>query len=514
MVKPFPISVRLTQKRLAVLLVLLVLLPFVVLCFYSHPAADDYADAVQRRKLGFWPMQCDLYFHLTGRVFTSVILTEASPLVLGLLDVYWVVPLLTLVLVLTSLYTLLTVLLGAVWSRATRLLAAAIMLALWLLQNPGVAESVYWFNGLAVYTVPTAVLIFWLAALVRYWQAGSPRACFGWLGLVLLLGTAVLWSNEIIALPLLAVVGGLWGWEWWRGGPRRGALALALAWFGLALAGSLLAPGNAARAAIIAVPVSWLWVLGGSMASSAYLLLNWASSGVLLFGTALAVPALAQLIAALPLALGRLGRLQPTQLLLAAGGLLALLPVAALPSYWATGGLMPPRARASLYLLFLLGWFAAVLAGLLAARATTWWPALVAYRGRWPLGAAVLLWAGLLLNFATDHNQRIAHRDLGRASNNAVLAYRDWLSGTAARYDATLRARYRLMRAAPANRRQQVAALSRTARPVSLLFYDITTDSTFVFNADYARYFHQKAVWTGPGGDGHPPKFYQPAAGD
>ena len=68
-----------TQKRLAVLLVLLVLLPFVVLCFYSHPAADDYADAVQRRKLGFWPMQCDLYFHLTGRVFTSVILTEASP---------------------------------------------------------------------------------------------------------------------------------------------------------------------------------------------------------------------------------------------------------------------------------------------------------------------------------------------------------------------------------------------------------------------------------------------------
>ncbi|GAA3987761.1 hypothetical protein GCM10022407_35460 [Hymenobacter antarcticus] len=492
------------------LLVLLVLLPFVVLCFYSHPGADDYSDAVQRRELGFWVVQRDLYLHFTGRLFTSVILTEASPLVRGLLDVYWLVPLLTLNLVLGSLYTLLTVLVGVVWTRPVRLLAAAIVLALWLLQNPSVAESVYWFNGLAVYTVPTAVLIFWLAALVRYWQADCSRARAGWLGLGLLLGTAVLWSNEIIALPLLAAVGGLWGWEWWRGGPRRASLALAVGWYGLALAVSLLAPGNMARANIIAVPVSWSWVIGGSLASSAYLLLNWASSGVLLFGTALALPALARVVAAAPQPLRRLATLRPSQLLVAAGGLLALLPLAALPNYWATGGLMPPRARASMYLLFLLGWFAAVLAGLLVARAATWWPVLVAYPGRWPLGAAALLWAGMLLNLVTDHNQRVAHRDLGRASNSAVLAYRDWLSGSAARYDASLRARYRLMRTAYPARWLQVAPLSRTARPVSLLYYDITTDSAFTFNRDYARYFHQKAVWTGPGGQGHPPKFYQP----
>ena len=67
---------------------MLVLLPFVVLCFYSHPGADDYSDALQRRELGFWVMQRDLYLHLTGRLFTSVILTEASPLVRGLLNVY------------------------------------------------------------------------------------------------------------------------------------------------------------------------------------------------------------------------------------------------------------------------------------------------------------------------------------------------------------------------------------------------------------------------------------------
>lgn len=136
--------------------------------------------------------------------------------------------------------------------------------------------------------------------------------------------------------------------------------------------------------------------------SSAYLLLNWASSGVLLFGTVLAVPALVRLVAVPSPALGRLATLWPFQLLVGAGYLLALLPLAALLNYWATGGLMPPRARASMYLLFLLGWFAVVLAGLLAARTAAWWPVLVAYPGRWPVPAAGLLWAGLLLNLTTD----------------------------------------------------------------------------------------------------------------
>ena len=88
------------------------------------------------------------------------------------------------------------------------------------------------------------------------------------------------------------------------------------------------------------------------------------------------------------------------------------------------------------------------------------------------------------------------------------------MGGTAARYDAILRARYRLLRAAPANRQQEVKPLPKTARPISLLYYDITTDSAFAFNRNYARYFYQKAVWTGLGGDGHPPKFYQPPAED
>ena len=156
-----------------------------------------------------------------------------------------------------------------------------------------------------------------------------------------------------------------------------------------------------ARADLIAVAVPLPVLALGPVAASVYLLLNWLSSGVLLATTALALPALDRLVAARPRALGPLYSLRPRQLLLALGMLLALLPLADLPSYWATGGLMPPQARAGLYLLFLLGWFAGMLAALVAGRRQAWQQQQAARAGLPPL-ATGLLWGGLLLQLATQ----------------------------------------------------------------------------------------------------------------
>ncbi|NVO32644.1 DUF6056 family protein [Hymenobacter lapidiphilus] len=507
-----------TQKALAALLVFLTILPFVVLCFYSHPAFDDFSDAVQRRNAGFWTIQQDLYQHLTGRLFTSVVLTEASPLVYdrGLAN-YWLAPLGTLVLLGSSLYALVAAVVKQAWEGGAKLLATGVLLALWLVQNPSVAESVYWFNGLAVYTIPCALLVFWLAVVVQWWPAEARHRTV-WLVLNLILGTCVLWSNEIIALPLLAVIVGLCGWEWWRRRPRRKKrrwqLLGLLSWFCGALAFSLLAPGNMARAAIIDIAVPWHKVLLGPPVAMSYLLLNWLSSGVLLFGSVLAVPALVRLVGGVKQApaLVLLVALRPKQLLVAGITLLLILPVSAMPSYWATGGLMPPRARAALYLLFLLSWFTVLLATVVVTRSSAWQRRLTT-AGSWPRPVAALLWAGLLLNLATDHNLRVTRRDVGRASNNAALAYCDLFSGKASRYDALLLARYDKLRTSK-KQRVEVAALPPNARPASLFYYDITTDSTFGVNRDYGAFFHKQTVWTGKGGMGHPPKTYQPPAED
>ena len=80
-----------TQQRLAGLFVFLTLLPFAALCCYSQPGADDFTDAVQRQSFGFWGIQRDLYLNLTGRLFTSVLLTEVSPVALHQLPWYGLV---------------------------------------------------------------------------------------------------------------------------------------------------------------------------------------------------------------------------------------------------------------------------------------------------------------------------------------------------------------------------------------------------------------------------------------
>lgn len=64
------------------------------------------------------------------------------------------------------------------------------------------------------------------------------------------------------------------------------------------MAVSLLAPGNMARANPIAVAVPLPVLVLGPVAASAYLLLNWLASGMLLATMTLALPALARLVAA------------------------------------------------------------------------------------------------------------------------------------------------------------------------------------------------------------------------
>ena len=483
------------QQRLAAALVVLCLLPFVVLAFDSHPALDDFSDAVLRRRLGFWAAQRELYQGWTGRFTTSVFLMDASPLRWAgeWPRYYFLVGWSALLALAGGLYACWTALTGAAWSRWVRLLATGVALALWLAQAASVAECLYWYNAVAVYTWPAALLLWWLVALVRLLRtAPGARNAFGRGLVAAMLAVAVVGSNEVAALVVLAGLGYAALWAWYRHRHRlpvvAGLLAIAL----LAAAVSFLAPGNGQRLSTIAHQPQLLRALAGSVAAAVYFSLNWLGTGLLLAATALALPALARLIARPNSAARSLSHVPPLWL---ATGLLLVLVLVNMPSYWATGGMMPLRARAVVWLFFLIGWLALLLAALGAA--TRHWPPLQRLATGWPLPVAAALWAGLLLAFFTDHNVRLKHSLAGVESNNVVLAYRDWLSGAAARYDQQQRARYRQLREQPAPR-QCLPAL--TDEPPTLLYLDITTDSTYWGNQAYAHYFNRQAVWVGPSG--------------
>jgi hypothetical protein len=254
----------------------------------------------------------------------------------------------------------------------------------------------------------------------------------------------------------------------------------------VAIVAAFLAPGNLNRLEAIDEPVRLDRAAVNLAASSVYLLVNWLGNGLLLAATALALPALAQLAARPNTPAYSLRQLNP---LVLGTGLLLLLVATGLPSYAATGVIMPLRARTAVYLMFLVGWLVLVLAGLgWAQRKQRSWGAIPA---AWPRPIAALLWAWLLLSFATDRNTRVERANLGRGSNNIVLAYWDWLSGTAARYDTQQQARYRALVAQPG---QDLKLAPLAAIPSTLHYADITPDKTHWRNTGYAQFFGLRSV--------------------
>ena len=494
------------QQWLAAALMLLCLLPFVALAFDSHPALDDFSDAMLRRQLGLWGTQRELYLNWTGRYTTSLLLMALSPLQTfehweaGYFLVGWS----ALLGVAGGLYLLWTELVGAAWPRPTRALATGVVLALWLAQAPSVAECLYWYNAVAVYTWPLLLWLLWLVALLKLVRT-APGASGHWWRVLSTAGlaVAVIGCNEILALVVLAGQAAALVWAWLEMRQRLPMLLALLFISGLATAVSFLAPGNFSRLTVVGQTGQVVATLAGVRAgigatgAAGYLALNWLGTGLLPLASLLALPALLRLLRRPGSAAYALGRVPPFWL---AAGLLALLVLVGLPSYWATGGMMPLRARTSVLLLFILGGLGLLLAMLGAARHR--WPVLNQLAAGWPRPVAALLWAGLLLAFFTDHNMRVTHALAGVGSNTVVLAYRDWLSGDATRYNQQQRARYQQLRT---TRHQRVCLKPLSVEPPSLLYLDITTDSTYWGNAVYAQYFHQQAVWVGPGGHGRYP---------
>ena len=455
------------------------LLPLVVLAFRSHPALDDFGFAGAARPMGWWAFQAWEYQHWQGTYTTNALLTGLNPLAHGALEYYWLSPLLVLAALVLGAWQLCAALL----SPPHRGPATALLLTLVLVQLPSPAEGLYWLTGAWAYLLSGAGALCWGALLVRAAQTRAP-VYFIAAGML----TVVLMGTNYVAAALLAgiLLIVLLRSEAGRRTPWLVLTAVALACLGVALA----APGNAHRLAAVPSPPlarGQQVVAAGARAgvAASYALLNWLGNGLLPVITLLLVPAMRRLAAQPTPALQRLTR-SPLLLSVVALGLVG---AAFLPTYLLVQLPPPPRLRNVIYLAFVVGW-------LLSAYAwVAWWvrpgralPPLPAY-----VRLALLGWLPLAL--ATDHNTHLSHAGIGQGYVTVVQAYRDWLSGDAARYDAAQRARYSALRATAA---PNVGLSPLPVQPATLFYYDISANSTLWGNQAYARFFDKKAVWVQP----------------
>ncbi|MCC3153374.1 DUF6056 family protein [Hymenobacter sp. BT770] len=461
----------------------LVVLPFVGLALYNHPSLDDYLDAVTVKELGFWQAQKHFYLTHTGRYTTTVLLALVNPLLYIRLESHWWVALIfifgTLLVLRFSLSELLVLPGKAGW------IAAASFLSLWLAYAPGQAEGLYWFTGAYTYIMAVWLLLLWLVVLNRYAKARlSNNGAWPWLAALVVLTLAVAGTIEPVALPFLMALA-IAAFVSWR--LKEGRVVWLLA--GLAAVGCLVsfsAPGNFARIASMGGQFSFLKTLCYSAATTGYLLLTWVGNPVLLALSALLLPGIHRIAQQRDqLVVQLLSRIPAGLLTIGMAGLMAL---ASCPAYYASGTGLPLRARTTLYLLFLLGWFAVLL---------TWCCRQTRLGEPSPIlrmlvtGRLSPMWTAMLvLFFFADYNVQTRATMLGQGSNNAIRAYRQWLDGEAAGYDAELRARYQALQSgAPV-----VTIRPLAYRPDLLYSFDIVGTDNPEFLKGYAQYFGTKQV--------------------
>lgn len=464
------------QNLLMAISLLLAALPFVALSFYNHPSLDDFLDAVIVKQLGFWAAQKHFYVSHTGRYTTTVLLASANPLIYTHLETHWWPVTLgfilgTLLVLKLCLGTLLQLSRGAAWR------GAILLLGLWLAYAPGQAEGLYWFTGAYTYIASAWLLLLWLVVCARYAAVRqSGRTGLGWWAMLAGLTVAVAGTTEPVAFPFLLALSAGASLSWWR---NRSWHLLVLA--GLAILGgvaSFAAPGNFVRMGSMGESFGVVKTLLYSGVTAAYLLLTWVGNPVLLALSALVLPALSRLAQ-------RRDQLLVSLLQQVPAGALALflsllLAAANCPAFYASGTGLPLRARTTVYLFFVVGWFGVLFAWCCRQAQPS---AVVAALAARPLQ---LVWASLLvLFFFTDFNVQTRRHLLGNGSNNVIRAYQQLLSGDATRYDAELRTRYRQL----ASERPVVRINPLQNQPELLFCFDIVGVTDPVMRRQYADYF-------------------------
>ena len=458
-------------------------LPFLVLAFYSHPALDDFAFSTILRTHSVAAYTWDIYATHSGRFSSSLfsathLLFDAHMgsypyLIFGFISLFC-----------GSLFAATIAFVPGQWP--VKISTGSILLIMGLSYFPWPAEGLFWLTGVVAYLMPLILTCWLLLLLAGCYAAPEKKSQLGrWL-LMGTLGFLISGFSEIGALLLLLVVGALWVL------PSLRPVRWEAHWVGVAIAAgcllTLIAPGNFHR--LHARPGYHMQLVHSAMLAmvgTAYLLLNWLGNALLLALTLVLLP-VSQATTRYA------GRSLLNRLTLGPVWLWPLLLLMGLfGATWfcyLVQGIGPAlRVKNILYFYFLICWFLSVHAGV--GRYALAWP--LRYPAAWPLRAA----AGILILclFFTDHNQNLVHEGLGKAPNTVVQAYRDWLSGDAARYSAAEYARYQQIRTNP---QDSIQLPELPVRPITLVYLDISYNPALWGNQVYARFFHKSAIWVKP----------------
>ncbi|GAA4416947.1 hypothetical protein GCM10023187_48910 [Nibrella viscosa] len=441
-----------------------------VLAFYNHPSpVDDYCFADTAIRYGYWQAQIYYYNGWSGRFFQNF-LVHGGPLTFGWRGGYVVFPIGMLLLLFGSSYYLYRQLTRSQYpARAAALIAGAFMV-LYITDLYSVPEFLYWYTGLACYSLSCLFIIMLIGLFIRHDQQtfglSWPLLLAESLLIVGIIGSSE--TSMVMVMSFLAMVG-LCFILYRRTIPVAWILLMVVA--GIACYFLIKAPGNYIRLNGNEGRQEVLASLKSSVRYGVTYLLHQFLKTPLLPLTLLYLPVAYRLSSARS-QVQHYFALHP---LLSVGYWVAAVLATIFLHFLAVG--IPPvmRVQNTTNMIFLLGWFYNVTVALRLVRSSIGSFSLLTQYS-WPLVLVATVWGGL--SFVTNDNIKTLASDL--------------MSGRARQYDQAMTRRYEIL---AASRNDTLALDPLPVRPVSLMLEDVRTNPEHLWNRCWANYFDHKAVF-------------------
>jgi hypothetical protein len=444
-------------------IVVAVLIP----CAYAHPMADDLDFALARRADGLWHAAYLQYVTWNGR-YASNLLALLTPLAWGSMAGYR----LTLAVLAAAAVPAMWFLLRGFESerRVDRLTPALLLAALYFAGMPSIGEGIYWHAGNVVYHAGAVVALVGLGCLARYATGRGVR----WLAAGTVVMFVAVGFDEVLMLMLGLFAAAVLGIAMKRREKRIPAFAIAAGVLvGTALL--VLSPGNAARNAVYPAHHRFGLAMAMSGLQTVRFLSDWAAGGAWILASVLAAPALATLV---PERLRADAGLRRDLQMLLIGAMVAAVPAAAFPAYWATGILGQHRTVNLAFLACLLAWFA-----WLAVWSAAGGPAARALQ-RVMQGVRAPLAAFTLLALVGTGNLRLLALDVA--------------TGRLAAFDGEMRARAATLSACKVEGVPACAIEPIRVWPAVFFVLDVSSDPHDWVNEAYARFYGVRTVTLAP----------------
>ena len=453
----------------------LTILPFIILCFFNNPSADDYSVVFPVFERGFLNANKYWYFEWTGRFFSSFLICLFNPLLYHSFIGYKMLSLFMVIAMPLALFRLLFYF-TKTYAFHERIVLGSLMVLFYFGYIPIVSEGFYWMSASLTYLSPDLLLVPFIPLLYNVYQHGFSNQNKLKVVSFLSLGIALIGCNEFFMLSIILFISLLIALIYFNERKVHWGLVISLVFFIGAALIVILCPGNKIRTAVMYsnAATNRIHDLNFSLILSFKYALSYCKS--------LIIPTLLFSIPVYLIMIRNMKKIKGvpnSRFSFSMNPILAILLfflyiiLISFPSAWATGLIPVKRSMNSVFFIYilLLVYILYLMALYTHARISG-----IILRKYSLVFIASLFMVSLVM--ANSHNIKDAYKEI--VNGSAYSFNEEWN-----------------------NRYQQFNEMSKLdtcytpilkGRPSNLLVFDLSDNPSHYFNRDVAKYFKLKAV--------------------